>query len=66
MFDRLMAVGGEGSCGLAELPVEVAGGVEGEDAGGDACEEAGWGAGEVVFESQLVLPVVAPLVNRFG
>src|SRR5216684_7025972 len=54
MSDRLMAVGAERACGFAELPVEVDGGVEGEDAGGDACDQAGGCAGEVLFEPQLV------------
>jgi hypothetical protein len=49
-----MPVGGEGTAWLAELPVEVDGGVEGKDAGGDSAEEAGWGLREVVFESELV------------
>src|ERR1700678_2215297 len=55
MRDRLMVVGGEVPCWLAELPVEVDGGVEGEDAGGDAGDQSGGGACEVVFESELVL-----------
>src|SRR6266540_3273797 len=55
MLDRLMPVSGEGAAWLAELPVEVDGGVEGEDAGGDAANEAGWSLREVVFEPQLVL-----------
>src|SRR5881394_3673576 len=54
MLDRLMAVGAECSGGLACLPVEVDGGGEGEDAGGDPAGEAGWGLGEVVFEPELV------------
>src|SRR5713101_5449913 len=54
MLDRLMPVAGEGAAWLAELPVEVDGGVEGEDAGGDAADETGRGFGEVVFESELV------------
>ena len=49
-----MAVGAEVSGWLAELPVEVDGGVEGEDAGCDSGEQAGGGAGEVLFEPQLV------------
>src|SRR5438067_559505 len=54
MLDRLMPVGGEGAAWLAELPVEVDGGVEGEDAGGDSAEEAGRCLCEVVFEPELV------------
>jgi len=54
MLDRLMGVGGECSCWLAGLPVEVDGGAEGEDAGGDAADETGGGFGEVVFEPELV------------
>src|SRR5580765_4435359 len=54
MLDRLMPVGGEGAAWLAELPVEVDGGGEGEDASGDAANEAGRGLREVVFEPELV------------
>jgi hypothetical protein len=60
MVDRLMPVGGEGAVGLAELPVEVDGGVEGEDAGGDSAEEAGRRLCEVVFEPELVFERVDP------
>src|SRR5712692_3052795 len=54
MLDRLMGVRGECPRWLAGLPVEVDRGAEGEDAGGDAGVETGWGAGEVVFELELV------------
>src|SRR5438132_13387914 len=54
MLDRLMPVGGECSRGLACLPVEVDGGGEREDAGGDSADEPCWGLREVVFESELV------------
>src|SRR6266571_4025997 len=54
MLDRLIAVGAERACGLAELPVEVDGGVEGEDAGRDAGDQAARCASEVLFEPQLV------------
>ena len=40
MLDRLVRVGGEGAAGLAELPVEVDGGAEGEDACGYARPES--------------------------
>ena len=36
------------------MPVEVDGGAECEDAGGDAGPEPGWGFREVVLESELV------------
>src|ERR671936_717733 len=54
MLDRLMPVGGEGAAWLAELPVEVDGGGEGEDAGSDPADEPGRGFRQVVFESELV------------
>jgi hypothetical protein len=53
MLDRLMRVGVECAWRLVELPVEVDGGVEREDAGGDACDQAGGCAGEMLFEPVL-------------
>jgi len=55
MLDRLMPVLCECTGWSAELPVEVDGGGEGEDAGGDAAEEAVRCSGEVSFESELLL-----------
>src|SRR3954447_3902761 len=53
MADRLMAVGGERAWWPAELPVEMDGGGEGEDSGGEAADEACGGLGEVLLEPQL-------------
>jgi hypothetical protein len=49
MLDRLMPVVDEFAWRPASLPVEVDGGAEGEDAGGDAREQAFGAAGEVAF-----------------
>src|SRR3990172_8646412 len=54
MLDRLMPVGGERSGRPAELPVEVDGGGEGEDACGDAADEPIRSSGEVALEAELV------------
>jgi hypothetical protein len=54
MLDRLMPVVDEFAWRPASLPVEVNGGAGGEDAGGDAREQAFGAADEVAFESQLV------------
>src|SRR5919204_191293 len=55
MLDRLVRVGGECSWWAAELPVEVDGGGEGEDARGHAAEQSAGGFGEVVLEAELIL-----------
>ena len=54
MLDRLMPVGGERSSRLSELPVQVNGRVEGEDAGGDPADQPGRCFREVVLEPELV------------
>jgi hypothetical protein len=61
MRDRLIAVDAECAGVLAELPVEVDGGTEGEDAGRDACDEAGGCAGEVLQRA-----ASGPFVIRHG
>src|SRR5438067_9198507 len=70
MLDRLVRVGAECAGWLAELPVEMDGGGEGEDACGDPADQAGWAAREVLFESQLVLEALHdrfdPLPDRAG
>src|SRR2546430_583376 len=58
MVDRLIGVGGEFAAWEAEALVEVDAGAEGEDACGDAGEEAGGGAAAVVFEVELVFEAV--------
>ena len=54
MVDRLIGVCRQRAVGESESLVEVDAGAEGEDARGDACEEAGRGAGAVLFEQELV------------
>ena len=58
MVDRLIGVGGEFAAVDAEVLVEVDAGAEGEDAGGDSCEQSGGGAAAVVFEQELVFEAV--------
>ena len=55
MPDRLMLVGDAFAWWAAGLPVEVDGGAEGEDASGDAGEEAQECLGQVAFEGELLL-----------
>src|SRR5947207_1175534 len=52
MVDRLIGVGSELAAWEAEALFEVDGGAEGEDACGDASEQAGGGAAAVAFEVQ--------------
>ena len=74
MVDRLIGVGGEFSVVESESLVEVDSGAEGEDACGDAGEQAGWGASAVVFEQELVFegvddrfdPLSDPAGRRVG
>lgn len=54
MIDRLIGVGGHGSAGQAEFPVEADAGAEGEDARGHAGEQTGRGASAVALEQELV------------
>src|ERR687888_248923 len=55
MVDRLMPVGGQRSRWQPELPVEVDGGGEGEDARGDAADESAGGSREMALEAELLL-----------
>ena len=54
MIDSLVVVGGESAAGLSDLPVVEEDGGEGEEAAGDAADEAGEGAAAVAFEGELV------------
>lgn len=50
MVDRLMPVGSQGSRWQAELPVEVDGRGEGEDARGDAADQSVRGSREMALQ----------------
>src|SRR6266567_475452 len=74
MIDRLMGVGGQRASVETEPLVEVDAGAEGEDAGGDAGEQAGWCPAAVAFELELVFegvedrldPLSDPADRRLG
>jgi hypothetical protein len=55
MVDRLMPVGSQGSRWQAELPVEVDGRGEGEDARGDAADQSVRGSREMALQAELSL-----------
>src|SRR5262245_22954238 len=54
MIDSLVVVGGESAAGRVDLPVVEQNRGEGEEAAGDAADEAGEGAAAVAFEGELV------------
>jgi hypothetical protein len=63
MVDRLMPVGSQGSRWQAELPVEVDGRGEGEDARGDAADQSVRGSREMALQAELSL---SELTIRFA